>query len=207
MPEPTHPSADLGEDKDGRAVRRDRNVQLAVNAARELFEETMRVPTIEEVSIRSGLSVRSMYRYFADIQDLSDAVVQLVQDEARAVSTLPDPTGISLAERINAIARLRVSLYSTVKGTYLANAARLIMSGEPHPAGTAIRAQMLRQFSNQFAQELLPLDETERRCTIESGQALCTMEFIDILIRWRHMTPDEATEIIKHGLARILTAV
>ena len=207
MPEPTHPSADLGEDKDGRTVRRDRNAQLAVNATRELFEETMRVPTIEEVSIRSGLSVRSMYRYFADIQELSDEVVRLVQDEARAVSTLPDPAGISLADRVEAIARLRVSLYEVVKGTFLANAARVIVSGEPQPAGAAIRAQMLRQFSNQFAQELLPLDETERRCAIESGHALCTMEFVDILMRWRHMTSDEAVETIKYGLTKILTAV
>lgn len=148
-----------------------------------------------------------MYRYFADIQELSDEVVRLVQDEARAISTLPDPAGISLAERVEAIARLRVSLYEVVKGTFLANAARLIVSGESQPAGAAIRAQMLRQFSNQFAQELLPLNETERRCAIESGQALCTMEFVDILMRWRSMTSDEAVEAIKYGLTKILTAV
>ena len=33
------------------------------------------------------------------------------------------------------------------------------------------------------------------------------MEFVDILMRWRSMTSDEAVEAIKYGLTKILTAV
>jgi len=47
---------------DGRSARREQNVRLALNAARALFEETRKLPTIEEVADRAGLSIRSMYR-------------------------------------------------------------------------------------------------------------------------------------------------
>ena len=142
MPEPTHPSADLGEDKDGRSVRRDRNVQLAVNAARELFEETRNLPTIEDVAARSGLSIRSMYRYFKDIGEVTESVVELVSSEARAASQLPDPAGVSTADRIDAFARARVTIYELVRGTFLANIARMIHSPEIAQSGAAIRAAM-----------------------------------------------------------------
>ena len=207
MPEPTHPSADLGEDKDGRSVRRDRNVQLAVNAARELFEETRNLPTIEDVAARSGLSIRSMYRYFKDIGEVTESVVELVSSEARAASQLPDPAGVSTADRIDAFARARVTIYELVRGTFLANIARMIHSPEIAQSGAAIRAAMLAQFTNQFEQELLLLNESDRSYALDCGNALTSMEFVDILMRWRSMTSDEAVEAIKYGLTKILTAV
>ncbi len=204
MPTSSSATATIEREKDGRTVRREQNVQLAVNAARELFEETLRMPSIEDVAKKSGLSLRSMYRYFNDIQDVADAVVQAVQSDARVAGRLPDPAGISLADRIDAIARSRVALYQAVKGTYLANVARIIHTANPDRSGQAIRNEMLGQFEFQFAQELLRLTKAERQSAAECGHALCTLEFIDLLTRWRSMDTDEAVETIKYGLTKIL---
>lgn len=191
--------------KDGRTARRDQNVMLALNAARALFEETKHLPTIEEVATRSGLSIRSMYRYFNDIGDVAQGVVELVGKEARTAGTLPDPAGISTADRIEAFARSRVAVYELVKGTFLANVARMIHSAEITPTGVVIRAEMLTQFTNQFEQELVLLNESDRGHAIDCGHAVTSMEFVDVLMRWRSMPPEEAIEAIKYGLTKILT--
>jgi AcrR family transcriptional regulator len=191
--------------EDGRSARREQNVLLALNAARALFEESRSLPTIEDVAARSGLSIRSMYRYFKDIGEVTESVVELVADEARTASRLPNPAGVSTADRIDAFARARVTIYESVRGTYLANIARMIHSPETAQSGAAIRAEMLAQFTNQFEQELLLLNESERGYALECGHALTSMEFVDVLMRWRSMTADEAIEAIKYGLTKILT--
>ena len=191
--------------EDGRSARREQNVLLALNAARALFEESRSLPTIEDVAARSGLSIRSMYRYFKDIGEVTESVVGLVADEARTASRLPNPAGVSTADRIDAFARARVTIYESVRGTYLANIARMIHSPETAQSGAAIRAEMLAQFTNQFEQELLLLNESERGYALECGHALTSMEFVDVLMRWRSMTADEAIEAIKYGLTKILT--
>jgi hypothetical protein len=94
-----------------------------------------------------------------------------------------------------------------VKGVFLANVARMIHSADIDQAGVAIRAEMLAQFDNQFGQELLLLNESERGYALDCGYALTSMEFVDVLMRWRSMPPEAAIDTIKHGLTRILTAV
>jgi AcrR family transcriptional regulator len=178
---------------------------LALNAARALYEETRSLPTIEDVAARSGLSIRSMYRYFKDIGEVTEAVVELVANEARTASRLPNPVGISTADRIDAFARARVTIYELVRGTYLANIARMIHSPEIAQSGAAIRAAMLAQFTNQFEQELLLLNESDRGYALECGHALTSMEFVDILMRWRSLPSEAAIEAIKYGLTKILT--
>jgi len=192
---------------DGRSARREQNVRLALNAARALFEETRKLPTIEEVADRAGLSIRSMYRYFKDITEVTEAVVALVANEARAAGQLLDPAGISIADRIDAFARARVTTYELVKGVFLANVARMIHSADIDQAGVAIRAEMLAQFENQFGQELLLLNESDRGYAIDCGHALTSMEFVDVLMRWRSLPPEAAIDAIKYGLTRILAAV
>ena len=58
------------EEVDGRTARRDRNRVAVLDAVLELFSEGNLTPSPDDVARRSGISLRSVYRYVADSDDL-----------------------------------------------------------------------------------------------------------------------------------------
>jgi len=62
-------------DADGRTARRDRNRDAVLDAVLELFAEGDLTPSAEQVAARSGVSLRSVYRYVADRADLMRAAI------------------------------------------------------------------------------------------------------------------------------------
>ena len=50
---------------DGRVARRQRNLDAVLDVVLEMFAEDMMFPSIEQASKRSGLSLRSLYRYLS----------------------------------------------------------------------------------------------------------------------------------------------
>ena len=65
----------VDETTDGRTARRDRNRELVLDAALELFREGHLEPTALQVAERSGLSPRSVFRYFEDTEALLRAAI------------------------------------------------------------------------------------------------------------------------------------
>ena len=55
---------------DGRTARRDRNSEAVLDTVHEMFVEGNFSPAVEEVALRSGVSLRSVYRYFEDTEAL-----------------------------------------------------------------------------------------------------------------------------------------
>jgi TetR/AcrR family transcriptional regulator of autoinduction and epiphytic fitness len=60
---------------DGRTIRRERNRSRVVEAMLELIDEGELQPTVEQVVERSGISARSVFRYFDGLDDLRRAVM------------------------------------------------------------------------------------------------------------------------------------
>ena len=61
---------DLSSSVDGRNLRRQRNRQAIVNALLELYEEGRIDVSASLIVERAGLSERSLFRYFDDLNDL-----------------------------------------------------------------------------------------------------------------------------------------
>ena len=70
---------------DGRTARRDRNRDAVLDAVLDLFGEDSLAPAPAEVAERSGVSLRSVYRYYEDrdalYRDVADHVVDSDRDE------------------------------------------------------------------------------------------------------------------------------
>ena len=64
------------ETTDGRVARRQRNIDAVLDVVLEMFAEDAMFPTIEQAATRSGLSLRSLYRYFADPGELLEAAIK-----------------------------------------------------------------------------------------------------------------------------------
>jgi len=92
--------AESSEKEDGRSHRRTRNREKVLRSFLELVEEKTGLPTTEEVAGRAGVSRRSIFRYFTDLDDMIVKAYNYQIDElqdkfpppapAEAVDEVPD---------------------------------------------------------------------------------------------------------------------
>ena len=68
-------SAPVVEKIDGRRASRERNRDAVVDALLDLYREGNLSPGADAVAERSGLSRRSLFRYFDDLDDLCRAAI------------------------------------------------------------------------------------------------------------------------------------
>lgn len=177
---------------DGRIARRQRNVDAVLDVVLEMFGEESLFPTIEQAANRSGLSLRSLYRYFADPGELLEAAIKRSREQGVELSRLHAIGKGPLDERLDHFVAMRLRMYEGVGPVYratVANAAR-------HPR---IRDELARnrdalrdQFEMQFAPELSGCDAAEREAVTAAGDVLTQLDSIDFLRRHRGLS-DAAT--------------
>jgi len=143
---------------DGRHRRRVENSEAAVRAMIELFEETGSLPTVAEVAGRAGISPRSVFRYFEDVDALTRAAIDKRFREAAAYGILlsiPD----DLDDRIDVLAKTRADMFAFIGPTTQLVRSRL--AENPILAETAARSRSLmrRQLGLVFAKELAELGD------------------------------------------------
>src|SRR5947208_5395801 len=73
---------------DGRRLRRERNRDAVIEAVLEMFNEEMLIPTIEKAAERSGLSLRSVYRFFPDPESLINSATETMMARGAAYASL-----------------------------------------------------------------------------------------------------------------------
>lgn len=96
---------------DGRVARREKNREAVLDAVVELFADGGVNPAVEEVSARSGVSTRSVYRYFHHRDDLLLAAMRHLDQRIRETIRLDDIGVGPLDERIDRFVRYRVERY------------------------------------------------------------------------------------------------
>ena len=84
---------------DGRRARRDRSRDLAVDALLDLLDEGVARPTAQQVAERSGVSLRSIFRIFDDVETLH-AEAAARQLERNRAPLRRRPRDGTLADRI-----------------------------------------------------------------------------------------------------------
>lgn len=98
---------------DGRRARRDRSREQAVDAVLELLDEGIARPTAQQVAMRSGVSLRSIFRIFDDVDSLhSEAALRQLDRNRHLYVQAPDAG--PLTRRVKAVVELHDQLYSAV---------------------------------------------------------------------------------------------
>jgi TetR/AcrR family transcriptional regulator, regulator of autoinduction and epiphytic fitness len=145
---------------DGRSRRRARNIDVVVDAMLQLFADGKAWPSAGEVAGRAGLSERSLYRYFDDLDALARAAVET--QVARAdplflpLEVAPDA---SLAERIDRLVDHRVAMFDQVGPIVQAARARASLHPAIAEALAHRRGQLRSQIEELFAPELAAADQ------------------------------------------------
>ena len=174
---------------DGRRVRREQNVEAVVEAMLDLLGEGQLNPGAAAVAERSGVSLRSVFRYFDDMDSLTERAIARQMERAAQYFDLLDATG-PVEERAAALARHRL-----VQHAALAPYARvaILRAGPEYPAvaqGLATRRDALRrQVEALFAPELDALDRPQR------DEVLAALEARHLASRsWTSWSPTGAVD-------------
>lgn len=104
---------------DGRRARGARNRDAVVTAILELLREGNPDPGAHEIAERSGVSVRSVFRHFDDLESLYEAAVEQMVERSRDLYQPPPAKG-STEARVRALVDQRAALYEDITPTRLA---------------------------------------------------------------------------------------
>lgn len=166
---------------DGRTARRDRNREAVLDAALELFGEGVLTPNATQVAERSGVSLRSVYRYYEDLEELLRASIERSAARNAELFALDRLGEGPLEERIERIVAQRRALYAAVGGMARAAVVRARTS-------ELIRAQVERQMARlrdqaaaMFAPELDAMPAAARRETADALAVALGLEAMEQL--------------------------
>ena len=152
---------------DGRTLRRTRNRDAVIVALLAIIREGDLQPGAAEIADRAGVSHRSIFRYFDDLDDLVRTAIDHAFDEAGPMGGVPNIGVGSLDERITAFVEARVSLFEHVDGTM--QLARMRAPKIPSiNDGIAAIAEIFRgQIAEHFAPELDAIGEDDRLLLVD----------------------------------------
>ncbi len=180
---------------DGRALRAARSRQVVVETFLDLVGEGQSQPTAQQVSDRSGVSMRSIFRLFDDVDAMHSAAVATQIDRVVPLLVHIDSTG-SLDRRVRALMDNRSSVFEAISPVRRL-AVRLASSSRPIQGDLALANDFFRnQTTEVFTQELAPMPPARRRDTVDLLDALTSWETWERLRSAQGLPAERARRIL-----------
>jgi AcrR family transcriptional regulator len=191
-------------DVDGRTARRDRNREAVLDAVHQLFVERQSVPTVESVAERSGVSLRSIYRYFPDVTQLMTAALVRRVTRAEPLWHLENLGLGSLEDRVGRFVDHRLEIYELAAPTIRA---AFSLSGTAVAIQEQIerRRELLRdQAAQHFAPELAGCDARRAADVLAGIEVLGQFESLELLRVQRGLSVAQSRRILVAAVTALL---
>ena len=188
---------------DGRNLRAETTRRKIVAGARALIEEDARVPRMADVAGRAGVSIRSVFQHYLDVDTLFVAVVDDVLAEIERTVPLSPHAG-PLATRVAQLIDRRIDIYERT-----ASLLRAAQQLNPTPAALQTRLADQRAFARNriervFGTELAALPATERQEVALALQAVTDWSLWLTLRAQHDATREAAAAIVRRLLMSLL---
>lgn len=203
LPDPVDPIDD-GPALDGRTARRERNRDLVLDTVLELFAEGSLEPGTAEVAERSGVSLRSMYRYFDSTEALMRAAIAR---NLQTVQPLFEIEGLGkgpLADRIDRMVTGRFRLYEQSAPMMRATLQRAPANDILREALDLNLRALRRQVDQMFAPELDALEPSVARETAGGLDIVLSFPSLEHLRRTRGLSGPESRRTITRAVTAML---
>ncbi len=189
---------------DGRRAGRERNRNAVADALLDLYQEGVISPGAQDVADRSGVSRRSLFRYFDDMDELCRVAIDRHSARVSHLFEIEDIGDGPLAPRIDRLVRQRTQLFEAIAP--VARIARLRAPFQPIIAEELARsAALLRaQLARHFARELDGLSPEARSETMAAADVLASFESFDLMRRAQSLSLDDVDAAMRRGLAALL---
>jgi AcrR family transcriptional regulator len=183
---PIAPRADSGSSAtDGRRLRRDRNRDAVVRSLLSLYNEGNLDPSAEEIAVRSGVSARSLFRYFDDVDDLCQSAIDQQQQDVLHLLPIAATPSMPLGARVRAVALQRGELFEAVESAATVSRLRapfLLVVADRLAEG---RRFLRLQIAELFAPELAALPQPVAAARLAAADVACSFE------AWRLLRDDQ----------------
>ncbi len=195
-----------GASLDGRSARRDRNLEAVIDATVALFADGRMAPTAAEVAVRSGISQRSVNRYFGDVRALQQAAV--TREVARGMPLFrihAIGTG-TRNHRVRDLAEVRVRAHESIGP--IARAAANYAHASRYIRGQMemVRALQEDQIEQQFALELDAMASAQRSAMLLALGVLFQFPTLDYYLIERALAPEETISYLCAAAHQLLAA-
>lgn len=191
---------------DGRRLRRDRNRDAVVRALLSLYNDGNLDPSTEEIATRSGVSARSLFRYFDDSDDLAAAAIAQQQADMLHLVTVDATPDQPLAERIVALVRQRGELFEAIESAATVSRLRapfqLVVADKLTQGRSFLRAQV----ATLFAPELDAMPDAVADARLAAADLTTSFESWRLLRDDQRLTRPKASAAMTEVLTLLFTS-
>ena len=189
---------------DGRSARRERNKIAVVDAYLDLIREGVARPAVTDVAERSGVSHRSVFRYFSDRDEMARTSIQRQHERVGPLFQQRVDEALPLADRIGELIELRMRLFDTIAPS--ARLSRALASTQPiiQDELTASRAFLRAAVKRLFAAELAAMSTEDAADTLAAVDVLTSFEAFDLLRTDRGLSKPRTARVLRSTLIALL---
>jgi AcrR family transcriptional regulator len=188
---------------DGRTARRDRNRDRVLDAVIELFTEG-EVPVPAAVAARSGVSLRSVYRYVEDTDALARAAIARHLERAAPLLEVDGLTDGDLPERAARLVAARLRFHDEVGATVRAAIARAGANPALADRLAESRGEVRAQVTEAFGSELARLPAPAAQAATAAIDTLLQVEALDHLRTTCRMPARRAQAVLVSAIEALL---
>lgn len=188
---------------DGRRLRSERTRQLIMEAFIELLREKPDIPTAAQIAARAGISTRSIFERFVDLQGLSLATVDYAFAVGEAQATARNVDG-DRSTRVRSHVETRAHTcehWLPVWRVVIANLGKL---EELRGRVRFIRQAIVKRMELMYRPELEGLAAEERRDLLITLEALIDFESWGRMRELHELSFDEAASVWMRMIDRLL---
>jgi AcrR family transcriptional regulator len=189
---------------DGRVERRERNRAAVVEALLDLYRQGQLAPSADAIARQAGVSPRSLFRYFDDIDALIREAVRQQQAHLAPRLHLDLDPALPFDERMARFIATRLDLYDAMG--QVARVARSIAAQQPSVREelTRIRALLRGQIEAAFEPELRARPGSARAHALAAADVLASWESVDLLRSDQGLDRDAVAATLAAGLRGVL---
>ena len=189
---------------DGRSLRRERNRQDIVNALLGLIENGETEISAALIASKAGLSERSIFRYFDDVNDLYRSVCDLAFSKEIEYALIDDAGVGSLVTKIENFINQRVRIYTM--NEKIAPAARSFAFKNPIIKNQLVvgRKLLRNQIITHFSEELSAFDKQQQQVAVAIIDSLTTFEYYDMMRSDQKMSVQAIKSVLTESIRKAL---
>jgi AcrR family transcriptional regulator len=189
---------------DGRSLRRERNRQDIVDALLGLIQNGETEISAALIASKAGLSERSIFRYFDDVNDLYRSVCDLAFSKEIEYALIDDAGVGSLDTKIENFVNQRVRIYTM--NEKIAPAARSFAFKNPIIKNQLVvgRKLLRNQIITHFSEELSAFDKQQQQVAVAIIDSLTTFEYYDMMRSDQKMSVQAIKSVLTESIRKAL---
>lgn len=175
-----------------------------MRALLDLYREGNLDPSSDEITARAGISQRSLFRYFDDLDDLARTAIDRARQDVLHLVEIDVDTSATLRDRVTTLTRARAELWEDAE--YIAQVTRLRAPFQPVVAEqlAATREYLRDQVRSFFAPEFDAMEPGGAQRALAMADVVTSFESWRLLRDDQGLDREETTRSVADALITIL---